>query len=298
MRTTITNRSAWKSTARLYFNQRRLHRRAAIRAWDLWWNERARRFSCLCANIRSPHDITVAWHRHRAFPGKPEAAPGNTRQGRSYRASRCRQVRTGARAEEWTRVAGKPRREAPSLTCRARLSNEYAPSANFRPFPHAVIEVRQTPWVVEYNELPGAALRPQICWICMRPYAPSFHPPCSNYRYVRTRIRFRVGSSNLARSHFSQILLADTPGRLSSLLSRPSPFLFLSLPQSRTFFLSQSLQFAELWCCPYIQTGMDDVDQLPEKLWYVSWLDKINDANSVGCFEIIAHRRPSICNRV
>jgi len=24
------------------------------------------RFSCLCANIRSPHDITVAWHRRRA----------------------------------------------------------------------------------------------------------------------------------------------------------------------------------------------------------------------------------------
>jgi len=39
--------------------------------------------------------------------------------------------------------------------------------------------------------------------------------PCHHYRYVRTRIRFRVGSSSLARSHFSQIL---------ECASRVSPF--------------------------------------------------------------------------
>jgi len=56
-------------------------------------------------------------------------------------------------------------------------------------------------------------------------------PGCLRYRYVRTRIRFRVGSSGPARSHFSR--------RYSS-----APLEFPLAPSSRPHSLSLSLSLS------------------------------------------------------
>lgn len=107
------------------------------------------------------HQVTARYHCSvTSPPGIPERTGSRSRKYASRTLLSCipvpaLSVKSGQvrGATGGTRVAGKTEARGAFLTCRARLSNEYAPSANFRPFPRAVVEVRQTPRVVEYNEL-------------------------------------------------------------------------------------------------------------------------------------------------
>lgn len=110
-----------------------------------------------------------------------------------------------SRAQVHVRQGGKipKRREAPSSpVALGSLTNMHPPPIFVRPSCHRQVggeanaASSRVQWVTR-----SCSLRPQIHWICIR-----LPRPCHRYRYVRTRIRFRVGSSNPARSHFSQIL--------------------------------------------------------------------------------------------
>jgi len=145
-------------------------------------------------------------------------------------------------------------------------------------------------------------------------------PGCLRYRYVRTRIRFRVGSSGPARSHFSRryssaplefplapssrphslsLSLSLSLSSLSSFLRSfvPHPSLSSLCPFSRVPSVLSRRESLDLdIVSPRVRTSHEiaerSIDQLPGKLRYESQLDEVNDADGVGRSGMIAsHRR-------
>lgn len=149
------------------------------------------------------HQVTARYHCSVTLPSgtssKPETVPGNTRQGRSYRASPVYEAlsRAGARIRQGGKML--ERREVSSSPVALSFpTNMHPPPIFVRPSCHRQVG----------GEANAASSRVQWVTRSCTPVADTLNMhkapwPCHHYRYIRTRIRFRVGSSSPARSHFS-----------------------------------------------------------------------------------------------